>query len=258
MLLLNPITIRSPIVAKTKYGLFLFRASSTTSQKHYRWAREHQVLTRWPSQADCNPYAILEQPRNGPYSKRRFHELVMVYHPDRWVHGTYHDIPKATRVERYRLILAANAILSDPVKRSAYDEHGVGWSLDHSHSRRNRHAQTTSRRSGSMNASWEDWETWRNEESRDRKADSHGRQHKQQAIFMCNRRFVLTVLLLATTGSCLMLAAVLSKAEIMSERDLNVHRRILEELCDVGGGTYHFGRRDRIDLFLRRRLATVS
>ncbi|KAK8073435.1 hypothetical protein PG994_004334 [Apiospora phragmitis] len=80
---------------------------------HDRWAKEHQVLTRWPSQAKCNPYEVLEQPRNGSYSKRRFYELVMVYHPDRWMHGTYPDITKATRVERYRLILAANAILSD-------------------------------------------------------------------------------------------------------------------------------------------------
>ncbi|KAK8071300.1 hypothetical protein PG997_011503 [Apiospora hydei] len=210
---------------------------------------------------NCGPYEILEQSRNGPYSKRRFHELVMVYHPDRWVHGTYHDIPKATRIERYRLILAANAILSDPLKRRAYDEQGVGWSLGHENFLHNKHTQATrSRYSSNMNASWEDWERWRDEEFMSQQADANGRypmRSKQQAIFMCNRRFLLTLLLLATTGSCLMLAAVLSKAKIMSEHDLNLHKRILEELCEMGNGTYHFDRRDRIDLFLKRRVATI-
>lgn len=139
------------------------------------------VLTRWPPQSRCTPYDILEQSRHGPYNKRRFHELVMVYHPDRWLHSTYHGIPKATRVERYRMMVAANAILSDPIKRRAYDTYGVGWEADGpvTGSRHNgdfgtdtptssSHGGDAGRRrswqhnSSRMNATWEDWEAMRN------------------------------------------------------------------------------------------------
>lgn len=218
--------------------------------------------------ADCNPYAILEQPRGGAYSKRRFYELVMVYHPDRWIHGKYHGIPKATRIERYRLILAANAILSDPVKRRAYDERGVGWTLGGNHAVPGRHhqqAQAASRHSTSrMNATWEDWETWHdklhgathgynNDGGRAR-----GGQQQRQAVFMHHRRFVLTLLLLATTGSCLMLLAVWTRAKTMSDHQLKMHETLLDELCDVRNAEGQLSRRERVNLFLRRRLTVIA
>ncbi|KAK8121295.1 hypothetical protein PG999_005415 [Apiospora kogelbergensis] len=255
---------------KKEPGLLRLGATGGTTRRrmHGRWQHEHQVLTRWPSAADCNPYTILEQARGGPYNKRRFYELVMVYHPDRWVHGgEYHGVPKATRVERYRQILAANAILSDPARRRVYDEHGVGWApgegggpagAAHTHQR----AQTARRRGGGgMNAVWEDWEEWRDEG--ERAAHGHGdgrgaRGCRQQAVFMRNRRFVLTLLLLASTGSCLMLLAVGTRAKRMAARRLKTHEALLEELPVMGTSAARLGRQERIDLFLARRLAGVA
>ncbi|KAJ5294806.1 hypothetical protein N7508_009627 [Penicillium antarcticum] len=38
-------------------------------------------------------------------------------------------LSKDERVERYRLIVAAHEILSDPQKRTAYDVYGIGWGV---------------------------------------------------------------------------------------------------------------------------------
>lgn len=87
---------------------------------------------RWPKVTVANaiptPYQIFNQKKGSPYSKQRFYELVKLYHPDRHHHGnTEDDLSYATKLERYRLVVAANNILSDPVKRGAYDCYGAGW-----------------------------------------------------------------------------------------------------------------------------------
>ncbi|KAK6840961.1 hypothetical protein PG987_001821 [Apiospora arundinis] len=266
MLLQGPLAIRTFTAIKQERSLFRPGIAGGARRTHSRWQREHDVLTRWPSMTDCSPYAVLEQPRGGPYNKRRFYELVMVYHPDRWIHGEYHGIPKATRVERYHLILAANAILSDPVKRRAYDERGVGWTLggsSHAASGRNhQQAQTVRRCGSSMNATWEDWEVWRDECYK--ATHGHGndggwtRGGQQQATLMCGRRFVLTLLLLATTGSCFMLLAVWNRAKTISNHQLKIHETLLAELSDMGNPEVRLSRQERVSLFLRRRLTAVA
>ena len=84
----------------------------------------------WPKplsgQAHPTPYQIFEMKTNGVYSKARFYELVKVYHPDRG-NGKDEALPRHIKMERYRLIVAANHILADPTKRSAYDRFGAGW-----------------------------------------------------------------------------------------------------------------------------------
>ncbi|KAK6841011.1 hypothetical protein PG989_005645 [Apiospora arundinis] len=265
MLLHSPTTARAYTAMKKEHGLFRLGATGGARQMHGRWQHEHQILTRWPSISDCNPYAILEQPRGGPYNKRRFYELVMVYHPDRWIHGEYHGISKAMRIERYGLILAANAILSDPVKRRAYDERGVGWTLGGSHEASGRiHPQrktATRHSSSSMNATWEDWETWRDKDYKATHGYSDGWRtngSQQQTVFICNRRFVLTFLHLASTGSCLMLLAVWTRAKKMSDHQLRTHETLLDELRDMRNSEVRLSRQERINLFLRRRLATIA
>ena len=59
------------------------------------------------------PYQIFEMKTNGVYSKARFYELVKVYHPDRG-NGKDEALPRHIKMERYRLIVAANHILADP------------------------------------------------------------------------------------------------------------------------------------------------
>jgi hypothetical protein len=104
---------------------------------------------RWPSDKKKNkkqggvtvpptPYEIFGQRERSAYSKRRFCALVKLYHPDRHCqHGGDAELARlsrATKLERYRLVVAANALLSDPVKKAAYDQYGIGWASSNSSS----------------------------------------------------------------------------------------------------------------------------
>ncbi|RMZ78866.1 hypothetical protein DV738_g3623, partial [Chaetothyriales sp. CBS 135597] len=118
------------------------------------------------------PYEIFDIRPSGVYSKRQFYELVKMYHPDRHAHHVRlapdHPIatlPRLERLERYRLVVRAHEILSDPAKRQAYDASGAGWD-DHSSDTatraraRARARADTDADSCFENATWEDWERW--------------------------------------------------------------------------------------------------
>lgn len=138
----------------------------------------------WPemstSSATPTPYQIFQLHKTEPYSKRRFYDLVKLYHPDR--HGHCCDIPnidclsRDVKMKRYRLVVAANDILSDPTRRRAYDLSGSGWSghPDLGGTAYNSDQATRPRWSGfhdndspAANATWEDWEKWYQRHSRD-------------------------------------------------------------------------------------------
>src|SRR5436190_11006431 len=110
---------------------------------------------------------------NAPYSRRRYYDFVPIYPPDRPCnsHPLCRDIPDSVRMQRYRIVVAAHEILSDPAKRDAYDKYGLGWhqrsELFAIKSGENRNGQSAryARQRGSdesvfRNATWEDWERW--------------------------------------------------------------------------------------------------
>lgn len=162
----------------------------------------------WPEVTSANaiptPYQIFNQRKGSPYSKRRFYELVKIYHPDRHsVSSCYHDdIPVATKLERYRLIVAANNLLSDPVKRSAYDTYGAGWhgtpSALYPGEAAAPNGSWASPHTGrgwdggpggpANNATWEDWEKWYN------------RDEKQEPIYFSNTTFLVLIALFIGVG----------------------------------------------------------
>lgn len=163
---------------------------------------------RWPEVTAANtiptPYQIFNQKKGSPYSKQRFYELVKLYHPDRHdldisIYGLSYD----TKLERYRLVVAANDILSDPVRRGAYDTYGAGWngqpdvngprsSSDPDSPWRSYSGQGWGGgpRGPSQNATWEDWERWY---QRDAKGP-------QEPRFVSNGAFVGIIVLFATLG----------------------------------------------------------
>jgi curved DNA-binding protein CbpA len=120
------------------------------------------------------PYEIFELPKGGAYSKHKFYELVKIYHPDRHgLEGTAcAGISHVEKLERYRLVVLAHEILSDPIKRKAYDSYGAGWgSFERQSTKHSRGYYSTSAgkpfgfgegydSSPFNNATWEDWERW--------------------------------------------------------------------------------------------------
>ncbi|OJJ39289.1 hypothetical protein ASPWEDRAFT_49316 [Aspergillus wentii DTO 134E9] len=148
----------------------------------------------WPTGSSFTPYDVFKQERGAPYSKSRFYDLVKIYHPDRPCNGhpLCRDISPEVRLHRYRLVVTAHEILSDPTKRAAYDLSGAGWSH---HSPRSHGPTPSWARTGSSdygpiftNGTWEDWERWYNR---------HGEKQRQ---VVDHRTFTSLVILLTLLG----------------------------------------------------------
>lgn len=176
----------------------------------------------WPTTASFTPYDIFGLERNAPYSKRRFYELAKLYHPDRPCNGhpLCKDLPKEVRLRRYRLVVAAHEILSDPVKRAAYDRDGTGW-LSHPDQpdlrrRPMRYAQHGSRKPEDpiyANCTWEDWERWYN------------RHQPKQVQVVSHRTFVTFILLLALFGGVVQASWITQSKTTFEQRIQEVNAR---------------------------------
>ncbi|KAH8819517.1 hypothetical protein F5884DRAFT_760754 [Xylogone sp. PMI_703] len=170
---------------------------------------------RWPelTSADAipTPYQIFNQKKGSPYSKRRFYELVKLYHPDTHDHTRHDGLSYTTKLERYRLIVAANDILSDPIKRGAYDRWGAGWN---GHPGVATHRDAWSSADGSQhwkgpqgpgqNATWEDWERWYQRDS-----------NIQQPIYTSNSVFVIFVCVFIAIG-------IFGQAQLIGTNSINL------------------------------------
>ncbi|CAG8908742.1 unnamed protein product [Penicillium egyptiacum] len=115
----------------------------------------------WPSNPSFTPYDVLNLPRSATYTKRNYYDLVKIYHPDRPLkdHPLFHQLTAETRLQRYRIVVDAHEILSDPIKRAAYDRNGTGWihTILDTRIERDSHGPNIY-----ANATWEDWEDWHN------------------------------------------------------------------------------------------------
>ncbi|KAI4213498.1 MAG: hypothetical protein LQ351_003999 [Letrouitia transgressa] len=274
--------LRNPIVASSSYaGVHSFcclhqslanvqnpqRPRSKTlarSWKRYETARRGLATTRreknspeeldglhWP-QLDSEvptPYQIFHLQKAAPYSKRRFYELVKLYHPDRhYVEckiRSVNSLPPAVKMKRYRLVIAANDILSDPARRRAYDACGAGWNghPDVGESQRpmyNRNSKTKSRWSGfsdnsspAGNATWEDWEQWYQRDM----------GQPQTPVYLSNEGFFFLVALFVTLGAVFQAnniegyrtSYVRKIGDSTSERGRNIRER-KEKAIESGGG----------------------
>lgn len=193
--------------------LFQGRVTRRHQRQRYATVRDelsdhHQI--KWPESKSATvlptPYQIFQQKQSAPYSKRRFYELVKIYHPDRHCHGEegseHASLSQAIKIERYRLVVAANEILSDPARRKAYDECGAGW---------NGRPDAASRKYGwssdangpwsgfhdnssaARNATWEDWETWY-------QRNQKGEKVPQEPVYFSNEGFLSLLAILACLG----------------------------------------------------------
>ncbi|KAH6615818.1 hypothetical protein B0J18DRAFT_403084 [Chaetomium sp. MPI-SDFR-AT-0129] len=210
---------------------------------------QHGAL-RWPASTNPTPYQILGLPRHGSYNKARYFQLAKLYHPDRHSNTSDDGIPPQTKLERYRLVVAANEILSDPHKRQMYDVHGLGWGDETDSWASNRDVNRNWRRdagNASMNATWEDWERWRKQRS--------GSDQRQEEIFTSNIGFVAIIsvfMIVATWGQ--MTRAGMRSATFLDRRDQQ-HASISRELRERRGQRERLDRGGRVESFLRQREA---
>lgn len=205
------------------------------------------------------------------YSKSRFYELVKLYHPDR-SSSTDEHVSHAVKVERYRLIVSAHTILSDPSKRHAYDRFGAGWNgKSDLGSRDTWHQPSPNHRPGPFthswsnpndpiwqNATWEDWERFYA-----RRAQEHGTAEgvdraSQSPLYLRNSYFLLLVMVVALMGSTANYTrAQDAGAYFVEQRDI-IHDRAAKELRKVKQESMSRSREDRIQWFIRNREATLG
>lgn len=204
------------------------------------------------------PYQILSTQQDQVYTKHRFYHLVKLYHPDRCHDSSpVSEIPHAVRLERYRLLVAAHAILSDDAKRRAYDLWGHGW-VGHQENPSSRPYGWTAERktwpSGHdpmMNATWEDWERWYDRE--------YGReQQNTRDLYMSNFSFIGLIFALVTLGGVMQgTRANMMTSSAMEHRD-KVHNEASKQLARSKRATMSGDRNERIKTFLEHREAVLA
>lgn len=206
-------------------------------------------VPEWPKTSYPSPYEIFAMKNDAPYTKHRFYQLVKVYHPDRHSHALNTDnITHKVRLERYRLIVAANDLLSDPSKRQLYDVHGVGWTGGRPQTL-NETVRSADRawrhRAGSAahNATWEDWERWYN--ARDGRV--------KDPLYMSNGLFATLVVVMCMIGAF----AQMSRAdqygadlvEMKNQSNLAIGQQVARRNTIAAGRS----KDERVDMFLKDR-----
>ncbi|KAF2200982.1 hypothetical protein GQ43DRAFT_441022 [Delitschia confertaspora ATCC 74209] len=215
-----------------------------------------------PPHKNPTPYQILSCGKTEPYTKRRFYSLVKLYHPDQChpQSPAYH-IPHHVRIERYRLLIAAHTILSDPAKRSAYDLWGHGWA-GHSRPRGQSDAQAYEAyqqdqwpdgHNPMYNATWEDWERWHYRQNQNSQNNSN---QDARTVYMSNFGFMSLIFMIVSVGGIVQGTRANSFSNTVLEHADRKHREASIELGRSKRATMTAGdRNQRIEMFLRHREA---
>ncbi|KAK6349901.1 J domain-containing protein 1 [Orbilia brochopaga] len=225
----------------------------------------------WPGHkplSHLTPYEIFNQPKSSTYRKATFYRLVKLYHPDILPPASHPSarLSKATRTERFRLIVAANALLADPARKRAYDVHGIGWGTGNRwtdthtppHMRRSTadvYASGPWKRSPAGNATWEDWERWYRDEGMH--TQSRGEDAADAAAaktITTHSNFITVLLLLSFVGVAVQLIRADSYNSNFVERRDRRHREISSDLFRARRfGEAAAGKDERVQAFLRMR-----
>lgn len=202
----------------------------------------------WPTSLHPTPYEVLAQPKDARYNKALFYQLVKIYHPDRNHTATDSSIPHSVRLERYRLVVAANEILSDNARRRAYDLYGAGWHGNRTLQSLHREADRSWRNepgNPSRNATWEDWERWRRERN--------GEKPPQTPVFMSNALFVIVLCSFVVVGSFGQARrASAHTLDIVEMRDQK-HAAISHDMRRRQAEKAPLNRHERVESFLQQR-----
>ena len=205
----------------------------------------------WPSSTNPTPYDIFAITRSDPYTKKRFYQLVKVYHPDLGHHPICASLPSSVRLERYRLVIAANNLLSDPGKRHAYDAHGLGWANPHKTELRDvDRAWRYQPGNASANATWEDWERWH--EARGNGQDK-GRGDTQNPRYMPNGVFAMLVAMTCIIGGMLQSERASASGAHYLKVKAQQDQAVGQEVRRTTEATAGLSKDERVGRFLRDR-----
>jgi hypothetical protein len=255
-------TSSSCLISRRSATSLIQRTSKLQSRSYAKVAENgRKDYSSWPESPQPTPYQIFNQRKNAPYSKQQFYELVKLYHPDRNSPDMSSE-DRLVKLERYRLIVAANLILSDPIRRNAYDRYGAGWngqpetrssaetygssqSWQHSGERK---WDWRSEHSPSQNATWEDWERWY-------QRDEKGQKAPQVPLYFSNSAFVSLIIAFAALGGIGQATRTENFSLSLLESRDRVHRQSSQDLVRRRRETYDScGDKDqRIDEFLKTR-----
>lgn len=209
----------------------------------------------WPKSKNPTPYEIFDQTKSTPYSKKTFYQLVKLYHPDRHAHTSNLNgaITQKVKLERYRLVVAANDILSDPTKRRAYDLYGAGWGgtsdMSNTAYREADRAWRAQTGTAAHNATWEDWERWHWENNSRR----DGAAGKSEPRYMSNGLFVMTICVFVLLGGWGQATRAGSHGMYLVEMQEKKDNHISEEMWRRRKEKAMLTREDRVENFLRSR-----
>jgi curved DNA-binding protein CbpA len=190
-----------------------FRCKRSYANVHHPRGPDFRDNMNWPTKTSSlvtpTPYEIFDLDKGAAYSKHKFYELVKIYHPDRHFleeSPCSRELSHGERLERYRLVILAHEILSDPTKRREYDNYGAGWA-DYQRTS-NRHTRgyyaEGSRKpygrgegydnSPFANATWEDWERWYERDANETAKQSYA------GNYISPNMFASLILLMAVTS----------------------------------------------------------
>lgn len=148
--------------------------------------------------------------------KRRYYELVKLYHPDVCKGGE--DVE-----ERFRMITSAYAILSDSARKNAYDNFGAGWKGVPAFSETMRKRYSTASRCDFVDlhsgGTWEDYYSTENPAARTKSADRQSFTPFVVTIAIIGMAFQFVRFI--TIGD----ASGIEKRHYQSSRDLAAARR---------------------------------
>jgi hypothetical protein len=230
-------------------------------------SKRHKSVQEWPKPFGSNrrptPYQIFSIDQKGVYTKKDYYELVKIYHPDRCGHEENgiiiaHDLPRKLKVERFRLIVTAHEILSDPAKRRAYDMYGAGWEGHPAESNLKgnpfdpKRWENDPRGSPAQNATWEDWERWY-------QGNGPNAKNRRDAQLFSNITFFSGVALMTAIGGLGQFARAEKHSELWLEQQDKQHNNAAEQLARLRSMHADTPEREQqIDAFLRRRERNLS
>ncbi|KAF4994237.1 hypothetical protein FDECE_13176 [Fusarium decemcellulare] len=244
-------TCTMPFASKTfvrakslHYG---YRRSDVRRRHSFDSAATHDHLPPWPRTPCPSPHEILGVESGKTYDKENFLHLVKLYHPDLNGQNSFtRFLPPATRSERYRLIVAAHELLSDPSKRKMYELYNVGWIFKQAAGE------------AALQSSSPVWPTSTSYTSpaNTRPAGRTGQYYttmRQEPMYMSNGAFAVILLMIAMVGVIAQNERARTSRWQHKQLELALHGSILENLQDLILSSQDKVKDERVLEFLARR-----